>query len=171
MSEQIQNFTDAILKKRARVEEINLIVSRPLPGGGSAQNRRDLIEERLRLELAITELKSAAKAEERRFSERLFTVETIDRRLLAPKTNELAYEIHERRRHAENKISFETARSGKAAAYLARLLDFDEKLTDEWAGRLFRAYCDAWIEQNRPILPSFVRAVRDPSVPTSLRHL
>jgi hypothetical protein len=69
--------------------------------------------------------------------------------------------MQERGRQAENKVSFETARNGNSATYLARLLEFQEQLTDEWAGRTFTAYCEAWVEQNRQVSPPFIRAVRD----------
>jgi hypothetical protein len=61
MFDQVDNFKGAILKKRARIEEINLIISRPLPKGSSARHRRTLIEEKLHLELAISELEVALK--------------------------------------------------------------------------------------------------------------
>jgi hypothetical protein len=159
MFDQVENFKGAILKKRARVEEINLIIGRPLPKGGSAQQRRNLIEEKLHLELAISELEVALGNEERRRAELLFRFEDLDPRLISPKTNQLAEEMSERSRHAKKKISFESARSGNSAAYLLRLFDFHEELADEWAAKLFIAHCEAWVEQNRSISPSFIRAV------------
>ena len=159
MFDQVENFKGAILNKRARVEEINLIISRPSPKGGPAPHRRNLIEEKMHLERAISELEVALGDEERRRAELLFRFEDLDHRLISPKTNQLAEEMHERIRHAKNKISFETARNGNSAIYLLRLLEFHEELADEWAERLFIAYCEAWVEQNRSISPSFIRAV------------
>jgi hypothetical protein len=159
MFDQVENVKGAILKRRARLEEIKLIISRPLPKGGSAQHRRNLIEEKLHLELAISELEVALRNEEQRRVELLFRFEDLDRRLISPKTNELAEEMHKRSRHAKKKISFETVRNGNSATYLQRLFDFHEELADEWAARLFIAHCEAWVEQNRVISPSFIRAV------------
>src|SRR5438105_4407562 len=159
MFDQVENFKSAILKKRAQVEEIRVIISRALPKGGSARQRRNLIEEKLRLELAISELEVALRDEERRRAEQLFRFEDLDRRLISPKTNELAEEMHKRSRQAKSQISFQTARSGNSATYLQRLFDFHEELADEWAARLFIAHCEAWVEQNRSISPSFIRAV------------
>ena len=159
MFDQVENFKSAILKRRARVEEIRVIITRPLPKGGSAERRRNLIEEKLHLELAISELEIALRDEERTRAEQLFRFEDLDHRLISPKTNDLAEEMQKRSRQAKNQISFETARSGNSAAYLQRLLDFHEELADEWAARLFIAHCEAWVEQNRSISPSFIRAV------------
>ena len=159
MFDQVENFKGAILNKRARVEEINLIISRPSPKGGSAPHRRNLIEEKMHLERAISELEVALGDEERRRAELLFRFEDLDHRLISPKTNQLAEEMHKRSRHAKKKISFETARNGNSATYLQRLFDFHEELADEWAARLFIAHCEAWVEQNRAISPSFIRAV------------
>lgn len=157
--DQVENLKAAILRKRARLEEINLIFSRPLPKGGSSQPQRNLIEEKLHLELAISNEKLALDAEESRRAERMFRWQDMDQRLISPKTIELAQEMGHRIRQAKNRISFETARSMNSAAYLPRLLDLHEQITDEWAGRLFAAYCQAWIEQNRPVSPAFIRAV------------
>jgi len=157
--DQLENLKAAILRQRARLEEIILILSRPLPKGGSSQHQRNLIKEKLHLELAISNVKLVLDAEERRRAERLFRWQDMDQRVISPKTNELSEEMGERIRQAENRISFETARSMNSAAYLPRLLDLHEQTTDEWAGRLFAAYCQAWIEQNRPVSPAFIRAV------------
>jgi hypothetical protein len=89
-----------------------------------------------------------------------FRWEDLDQRLISPKTNELAQEMHRRGTEAEGDIGFKTAQSGNSAGYLPRLFDFHEKLTDEWAERLYAAYCEAWKQQNRTISPEFIRAVR-----------
>jgi hypothetical protein len=90
--------------------------------------------------------------------------EDLDQRLISPKTNELAEEMHRRGTEAERDIGFKTAQSGNSAGYLPRLFDFHEKLVDEWAERLYAAYCEAWKQQNRTISPEFIRAVRDQPV-------
>jgi pyrimidine deaminase RibD-like protein len=90
-----------------------------------------------------------------------FRWEDLDPRLLSPKTSDLADEMHKRVADGERKVEFDTRQSGNAAGYLSRLFDFHERLTDEWAGRLYAAHCDAWIQQNRPISAGFIRAVRD----------
>jgi hypothetical protein len=61
-----------------------------------------------------------------------FRWEELDQRLLSPKTNDLAEEMHKRTSEAESRIGFDTARSGNSAGYLPRWLDFQEQLTDEW---------------------------------------
>jgi hypothetical protein len=124
MFDQVENFRGAILKRRARLEEIKLIISRPLPKGGSAQHRRNLIEEKLQFELAISELEVALGNEERRRAELLFRFEDLEPRLISPKTNHLAEEMNKRSRRAKNQISFETVRSGNSATYLRGLFDF-----------------------------------------------
>jgi len=91
----------------------------------------------------------------------LFRWEDLDQRLISPKTNELAEEMQRRSAEAEGAIGFKTAESGNSAGYLPRLFDFHEKLVDEWAERLYAAYCETWSQQNRTISPEFTRAVRD----------
>jgi len=93
--------------------------------------------------------------------ESLFRWEDVDRRLLSPKTNELAEEMQARIAESERRISFETAQSLNPAGYLPRLFDFHEKLTNEWAERLYVAHCEAWNQQNRSVSPGFIRAIRD----------
>lgn len=90
-----------------------------------------------------------------------FRWEDMDDRLLSPKTNDLAEEMHRRVVEAENRIAFETAQSGNSAGYLPRLFDFHEQLTNEWAERLYAAHCEAWNQQNRSVSAEFIRAIRD----------
>jgi hypothetical protein len=54
--DQHQNFQNAILKKKARIEEINLILAQPIPAGHPTGSRRRLSEERLHLQQAVEEL-------------------------------------------------------------------------------------------------------------------
>ena len=56
MVDQHQNFQDAILRKKARIEEINLILAQPRQRGQTSGSIRKLIEERLHLEQAVAEL-------------------------------------------------------------------------------------------------------------------
>jgi hypothetical protein len=91
----------------------------------------------------------------------LFRREDLDQRLISPKSNELAEEMQRRSAESEGAIGFKTAQSGNSAGYLPRLFDFHEKLVDEWAERLYAAYCETWSQQNRTISPEFIRAVRD----------
>jgi hypothetical protein len=93
-----------------------------------------------------------------------FRWEELDQRLLSPKTNDLAEEMHKRTSEAESRIGFDTARSGNSAGYLPRWLDFQEQLTDEWAERLYAAYCETWRQQNGSISAGFIRAVRDRAI-------
>ena len=157
MFDQHENLRNAIVKKKARIEEINLILNQPMPKGSSGAGRRRLIEEKLHLEQAVAEL----QAEDRRRAERSFQWGDLDRRLISPKANELAEEMQRRAGDAERKIAFETAQSLNSAGYLPRLFDFHEQLTDEWAQRLYAAHCDAWAEQNRLVSPAFIRVIRD----------
>src|SRR5437773_6321116 len=55
VSDQHDNLRNAIIQKKARIEEINLILNRPIPKGSSSAGRRRLIEEKLHLEQAIGE--------------------------------------------------------------------------------------------------------------------
>lgn len=56
MSSPQQDWHDAIRKKKARIQEIELILSEPRPVGGLPQARIRLIEEKLRWEEFISEL-------------------------------------------------------------------------------------------------------------------
>ncbi len=161
MFDQSENLRNAILKKRARVEAIDQIIRRPLPKGGSIGRRQRLIEQKLHLEKAIHELQTALQAHERSMQNRIFGWNDFDSRLISQKVLELAEEMHERIKKAQNRILFECARNGNSASYLHELLEFHERLTDEWAVRLYASYCEAWVEQNQSISPSFILAVRD----------
>src|ERR1700694_4598339 len=88
----------------------------------------------------------------------------IDHRLLSPKISDLAEEMHKRIAAGERKAEFDTRQSGNAAGYLTRLFDFHQRLTDEWAERLYAAHRDAWLQQNRTVSPSFIRGVRDRAI-------
>jgi hypothetical protein len=121
---------------------------------------RRLIEERIHLEQAVAELEQ----EDRRFQSQIaaripFRWEQLDQRLISPKTNELAEEMHKKAAEAERQIDFETARSGNSAGYLTRLFDFHERLADEWVHKLYMAHCEAWTQQNRTVTGEFIRAV------------
>jgi hypothetical protein len=56
MVNQAENFRDAILKKKARIEEINLILAQPIPKSATTNSRRRLIGERLHLGQEVSEL-------------------------------------------------------------------------------------------------------------------
>jgi hypothetical protein len=155
--DQRKNLLNAIIKRKARIEEINLILDQPMPKDISGVGRRRLIEEKLHLEQTVAEL----QAQDRRLAESSFQWGDLDRRLISPKTNELAEEMHERAKEGERKIAFETAKSLNSAGYLPRLFDFHEELVDEWAKRLYGAHRVAWEEQSRTVSPAFIRAIRD----------
>lgn len=97
-----------------------------------------------------------------------FRWEDLDRRLVSPKTNELAEEMQKRAAEGERQISFEVSQSGNSAGYLPRLFDFHEDLTDEWAERLYAVHCEVCHQQKREISPEFIRAVRGHAVLTMI---
>jgi hypothetical protein len=160
---QDENFRIAILKKRARIEEINLILARPRPNGNTGGLSR-LIEERLHLEQAVAELDNERRRLQLQGANALFRWDDIDHRLLSPKTNNLAEDMHKRIAEAKRRVHFETAQSGNSAGYLPRLFSSEEQLTDEWAEKLYAAYCETWTQQNRAICAAFIRAVRDRAI-------
>src|SRR5207247_10532805 len=47
---------------------------------------------------------------------------------------------------------------------LTRLFCCEERLTDEWAERLYAAHCEAWSQQNRAVPPAFIPSVRDRAI-------
>ena len=98
-----------------------------------------------------------------------FRWENLDERLLSPKLHEVSEEMQKRSVEGERKAAFDTHQSGNAAGYLTRLFDFQERLTDEWAERLYAAHCEAWSQQNRTVTPAFIRAVRDRACQTNRR--
>jgi len=93
-----------------------------------------------------------------------FRWENLDERLLSPKLHEVSEEMQKRSVEGERKAAFDTHQSGNAAGYLTRLFDFQERLTDEWAERLYAAHCEAWSQQNRAVTPAFIPAVRDRAI-------
>jgi hypothetical protein len=88
---------------------------------------------------------SAGKAEP------LLSLEDLDQRLLTPKTNDLAREMRSRIADGERCALHETSSSGNSAGYLTRLLEFHERLLEEWAERLYTAYYEVCDLQNRSV--------------------
>jgi hypothetical protein len=72
--------------------------------------------------------------------------------------------MHRSAAKAQVSIAYETAQSGNSAGYLPRWFAFQEQLADEWAERLYAAYCETWAEQSRTVSPAFIRAVRDRAI-------
>jgi hypothetical protein len=161
---QDEDFQLAIRKKRARIEEINLILAQSRQSRTAEGFGAGLVEERLRLEEAVAELEAERDRLRSQNADRLFRWEDFDQRLLSPKTNDLAQEMHQRAAEAQRSIAYETAQSGNSAGYLPRWFTFQEKLADEWADRLYAVHCQAWAEQNCTISPAFIRAVRDQAI-------
>lgn len=93
-----------------------------------------------------------------------FRWEDLDNRLLSPKLQELSNEMQTKSAEGERKASFDTRQSGNSAGYLPRLFDFQERLTDEWAQRVYAAHRESWTQQNRTVTGEFIRAVRDRGV-------
>lgn len=164
MFNQDEDFHPAIRNKRARIEEINLILAQPRQSGTAEGFVARLIEERLHLEEAVAQLEAERHRLQLQNADTLFRWEDLDQRLLSPKTSELAEEMHQRAGEAQRSIAYETAQSGNSAGYLPRWFSFQEILADEWAERLYAAHCETWTEQNRTISPAFIRAVRDQAI-------
>ena len=162
MSEsQLQNLRFAIRKKKARIEEINLICSQhPRPGVTSGSRRR-LIEKRLHLEQAVEELDREVKRLEFDQADRNFRWEDINQQLLSAKTNEIAEEMSKRISEGRRRIEFECAQLGNSAAFPLHWCDFMEQIAEERARRIYEAHREAWTQQNRVITPTFIRAIRD----------
>jgi len=95
---------------------------------------------------------------------RPFRWEDLDNRLLAPKLYEVSNEMQRQSAAGNRKVAFDARQSGNAAGYLPRLFDFQERLTDEWAQRVYSAHCESWTQQNRKATGGFIRAVRDRAV-------
>jgi hypothetical protein len=161
---QDEGFRLAIREKRARIEEINLILAQPRQSGTAVGFVTGLIEERLHLEEAVAEAEAGGHQLRLQNADTLFRWEDLDQRLLSPKTSDLAQEMHQRAGEAQRSIAYETAQSGNSAGYLPRWFAFQEQLADEWAERLYAAHCETWTEQNRTISPAFIRAVRDQAI-------
>lgn len=93
-----------------------------------------------------------------------FRWENLDQRLLSPKLQEVSEEMQRRSIEGERKADFDTRQSGNAAGNLPRLFEFQERLTDEWAEKLYKAHCEAWVQQNQVVTPAFIRAVLDRAI-------
>src|SRR5437899_9012163 len=101
--DQNENFQLGSRKRRARIEEINLILAQPRPKGVIGGFIRNLIEERLHLEEAVAELESERNRLELQKADELLRWEDLDQRLLSPKTNDLAQEMHQRAVEAQRR--------------------------------------------------------------------
>ena len=94
--DQHENFQNAILRKKARIEEINLMLAQPRPSGHPTGSKRRLIEERLHLEQAVAELEREDGRLQSQTARIPFRWEDIDQRLLFPKLQDLAEETQQR---------------------------------------------------------------------------
>jgi hypothetical protein len=83
----------------------------------------------------------------------------LDPRLLSPKLEDISRDMNERAVAGTARIRSEVEKSGNTAGYLPRFFDFHAKLVDEWASKVFDAYCEAWQEQNGSVTPAFIRWV------------
>lgn len=165
---QIENLKEAIRTKRARIEEINVICAQPPRKGVTEGSRRRLVEKRLHLELAVSEHERELHWLQFQDAEMVFRLEHINQQLLSAKTNDLAEEISRRISEGRRRIEFETAQSGNSAGFASRWLDFEEQMAEERVQRLYAAYCETWVQQNRSVTPAFIRAVRDQAIAQTL---
>jgi hypothetical protein len=161
---QEDNFARSIRQKKVRIEVISLILSQPPPKQSASNFARALIDEKLRLQEEVAHLESERARRDSQKADRLFRWEDIDQRLLTAKTNNLAEEMSKRVEEGRRRVAFETAQSGNSAGYASRWFDFHEQLTEERVERVYAAYCETWVQQNRTISPAFIRAVRDRAV-------
>jgi len=167
--DQHQNFQNAVLKKKARIEEINLILAQPRPSGHPAGSRRRVIEERLHLEQAVAELEREDRRLQSQNAATLpFLWEQLDQRLLLPKLEELSEEMQKRSIEATNKTASDTRESGNTAGYFPRLFEAQRQLTDEWAQKLYDVHCEVWRTQGHSISADFIRAVSNKAIPEFL---
>lgn len=90
-----------------------------------------------------------------------FRWEELDQRLVFPRVHEISEEMQRRSVEGARKAASDTRLSGNSAGYLSRLFEFQERLTDEWAERIYAAHCQAWVQQNRTVSGAFIRAARD----------
>jgi hypothetical protein len=88
----------------------------------------------------------------------------LDPRLLSRKLEDISKEMNKRAAAGEGRIRSEVKNSGNTAGYLPQLFNFHEKLTDEWARKVYDAHCETWKEQNRVVTPAFIRWVRDTEI-------
>jgi hypothetical protein len=165
---QIENFRTAILKKKARIEEINFVCSQPMRPGVNPGSRRRLIEKRLHLEQAVAELETEIHRMQFRQANDSFRLDQIDQALLTAKTHNLSEESSRRIAKAKQRIQFECAQNGNSASFTLRWFDFMEKEAEERVEKIYAAYRETWLQQNRVITPSFIRAVRDRAIAETL---
>lgn len=163
MFDQHKNFQGAILKNKARIEEINLILARPKPRGHPTNSRRRLIETRLHLEQAVAELeREDRRLQSMKAARTPFRWEDIDQRLLSPKLQDVAEEMQQLAAEAERKASFDTRLN--SAGYLPRFFEMQRDVVDEWAKRLYDVHREVWRIQGHSISAPFIRAVSGRSI-------
>jgi len=129
---------------------------------------RRLIEERLHLEQAVAELETEIHRIQFRQANDSFRWDQIDQGLLTAKTHNLAEENSRRVAKEKRRIQFECAQNGNSASFTLRWFDFMEQEAGERAEKIYAAYRETWLQQNRVITPSFIRAVRDRAIADTL---
>jgi hypothetical protein len=92
-------------------------------------------------------------------ADRPFRWEDLDQRLLSPRLQDLAEDMHKRVAEGERKAAFDAQKTGNTAGYLPRLFEVQHQLTDEWAKKLYDVHCEVWRIQGHSITADFIRAV------------
>ena len=98
-------------------------------------------------------------------ADRPFRWEDLDQRLLSPRLQDLAEDMHKRVAEGERKAAFDAQKTGNTAGYLPRLFEVQHQLTDEWAKKLYDVHCEVWRIQGHSITADFIRAVSNRAIP------
>lgn len=93
-----------------------------------------------------------------------FRWQDLDSRLLSAKLQHVSNEMQRKSNDGERKAAFDAVRRRNSAGYLPRLFDFQELLTEEWAQRVYSAYCEVCTQQGRKVTGELIRAIRDRAV-------
>lgn len=160
MPNEHENFQNAILNYKARIEEINRAVAQAPP---RASTRR-IIQERLHLEQKVAELEKEDARLQRLAAVQNFSWESLNHALIDAKCRKLSEEMQDLIPQDKRAIEAEALRNGNGAYYLPAFFRMQEKRAKEWALRAKEIYCEVARLQGLHTGPSFMRAVLEKAI-------
>ena len=155
--DQQENLRSAILRKKARIAEIDQILSGPRSRGADRRFIRNRHEEKQHLLLAVGE--HEAELERLTSRPRHFTWDLLDHELANRKLSLLANELQRKYADQKRRVGYENRKAGNSEAYWPKFSDMCMTLTEEWLHRTYKVYCDVWATQGNQKSPSFILTV------------
>ena len=80
-------------------------------------------------------------------------------KLVTLKLSDLSKEMQKKFAEEKRRVQNESRQTGNSGAYWPMFIDMCVSHTDEWLGRTYQAYCEAWATQGQEKSPAFIQVV------------